>query len=202
MRKGGEGFTKLDLRQAYQQLLLSPNSRELLTINTHKGIFQLTRLQLGLHSASGIFQRELENRLTSILYVKVRSDDILISTKNDIEHFNNLWNVLKIIYDNGLRLKLQKCVFMQDEVVYLRFKINKNGIFPVKEKIVAIKNAEEPKHFSELKSFLGLLNYYHRHFQGFIDTLEPLHNLLRKVVKWEWQEREKKCISGSEKNPR
>ena len=39
---------------------------------------------------------------------------------------------------------------MQDEVVYLGFKINKNGIFPVKEKIVAIKNAEEPKSVSQL----------------------------------------------------
>ena len=134
---------------------------------------------------SGIFQRELKNRLASIPYVKVRSDDILISGKNDVEHFNNLRNVLKIIYDNGLHLNLQKCVFMQDEVVNLGFKINKNGIFPVKEKIVAIKNAEEPKNVSELKSFLGLLNYYHTHFQDFADTFEPLHNLLRNGVKWE-----------------
>ena len=58
-------FTKLDLSQAYQQPLL-PNSRELLTINMHKGLFQPTRLQFGVRSVSGIFQRELENRLASI----------------------------------------------------------------------------------------------------------------------------------------
>ena len=146
----GEKFAKLDLCQAYQQLLLSPNSRELLTINTHKGLFQSIRLQFGVHSASVIFQRELENRLAPVSYVKVRSDDILISGKIDIRHFNNLRNVLKIICDNGFRLKLQKCVFMQDEVVYLGFKIKKNGIFPVKEKMVAIKNAEEPKNVSPI----------------------------------------------------
>ena len=95
-----------------------------------------------------IFQTELENRLAPVPYVKVRSDDILISGKIDIGHFNNSRNVLKIIYNNGFRLNLQKCVFMQDEVVYLGFKINKNGIFPVKEKMVAIKNAEEPKNVS------------------------------------------------------
>ena len=81
-----------------------------------------------------IFQRELENKLASRPYVKIRSDDILISGKNDIEHFNNLRKVLKIIYDNGLRLKLQKSFFMQDEVVYLQFKTNKNEVFHVKEK--------------------------------------------------------------------
>ena len=151
---GGGQFTK----QAYQQLLLSPRSREQLTIKTHKGLFQPTRLQFGVHSVSGIFQRELENRLAFIPYVKVRSDNILISGENDIEHFNNLRKVLKIIYDNGLRLKLQKCVFMQGEVVYLGLKINKDGVFPVEEKIVAIKNPEQPKNVSELKSFLGFLN--------------------------------------------
>ena len=60
------------------------------------------------------------------------------------------------------------------------FKFNKNGIYPVKEKVEAIKNAKEPTNVSELKSFLGLINYYHRHFQNFADKIEPLHRLLRK----------------------
>ena len=45
---------------------------------------------------------------------------------------------MKIIYDSGLCLKLKKYVFMQDEVVYLGFRIKKNSIFPVKEKTDAI----------------------------------------------------------------
>ena len=183
---GGGGMT---YKTRFESGLLAISSFTKFKRTTHH---KPTKRTLSAHQAiiwgtivSGIFQRELKNRLASIPYVKVRSDDILISGKNDVEHFNNLRNVLKIIYDNGLHLNLQKCAFMQDEVVYLGFKINKNGIFPVKEKIVAIKNAEEPKNVSELKSFLGLLNYYHIHFQGFADTLEPLHNLLRNGVKWE-----------------
>ena len=157
--------------------------------NTHKGLLQPTRLQFGVHSASGIFQRELENRLAAIPFVKVKSD-ILISGKNDKEHFENLSKVLEIIKVHGLLLKLNKCAFMQDEVIYLGYKINKDDIFPVKEKIEAIKSAEKTTNVSELKSFLGLLNYYHRHFQNFADTLEPLHNLLRQGVKWQWTEKE------------
>ena len=94
-----------------------------------------------MHSASGIFQRELESRLASIPYVKVWSDDILVSGRNDTKHFETLERVLKVVNDNGLRL-IKKCIFFQDEVVYLGFKINKNGIYPVKEKIEAIKNAK------------------------------------------------------------
>ena len=109
---GGEKFSKLDLSQAYQQLILPQNLRELLTINTHKGFFQPTRLQFRVHSASGIFQRELESRLASIPFVKVQSDDILVSARSYTEHFETLERVLKVIHDNGLHLKLKKCIFL------------------------------------------------------------------------------------------
>ena len=116
-------------------------------------------------------------------------------------HQVTIWGTLSTWdISERLCLKLQKCLFMQYEVVYLGSKNNKNGVFPVKEKTVIIKNAEEPKNASELKSYLGLMNYYHRHFQGFTDTLEPLHNLLRKGVKWEWQEIEKMHLRKGKKS--
>ena len=79
--------------------------------------------------------------------------------------------MLNVIKANGLRLRLKKCAFMHNEVIYLGCKINKDGIFPVKDKTDAIKSAKEPTNISELKSFLGVLNYYYRHFQNFPDTL-------------------------------
>ena len=109
---GGEKFTKLDLSHTYQQLLLNPESCSYLTINTHNGLFQLTQLQFGVNSASQIFHREIENLLKSVPFVKVRSEDILLSGRNNEEHLKTLDSVLKIILENRLKLKLQKCVFM------------------------------------------------------------------------------------------
>ena len=86
---GGQKFTKLDLSQAYQQLLLDEQSSDYLTINTHKGLFQPTSLQIGVHSTAGIFQREMESRLSHISFTIVRMDDILISGKNSFEHKQN-----------------------------------------------------------------------------------------------------------------
>ena len=74
---------------------------------------------------------------------------------------------------------------MADEVMYLGFKISKNSITPVKEKIENIRMTKEPSNVSELKLFLGLINYYHHHFKNSSETLEPLYKLLRKGVKWE-----------------
>ena len=76
---GGDKFTKLDMSQAYQQLLLDDESKQYTTINTHKGLFQYNRVPYGVSSAPGIFQRNMENLLQKIPYVIVRVDDILVS---------------------------------------------------------------------------------------------------------------------------
>ena len=74
---GGDKFSKLNLSLTYQQILLSPDSGELLTVNTHKGLFQSTRLQFEVHSASGSFSENLKAEFLQYPFVKVRSNDIL-----------------------------------------------------------------------------------------------------------------------------
>ena len=68
---GGEKCTNLVLRQPYQQLLLDEQSQECLTINTQKGLYKPTHLQFGVHSAAGIFQREMEKRLCHVPFTTV-----------------------------------------------------------------------------------------------------------------------------------
>ena len=68
---GGEKFSKLDLTQAYQQLELDEATQELLTISTHRGLYQPMRLQFGVHSATGIFQRVMDQQLVGIPFIQV-----------------------------------------------------------------------------------------------------------------------------------
>ena len=185
---GGDMFSKLDLRQAYQQILLDEESQRLCTINTHRGLFQPTRLQYGIHAASGLFQREMECRLTDVPRTIVRVDDILITGKGDNEHFANLEKVLQMLQENGLRLKRSKCTFLSPEVTYLGFKISSKGVETVEEKVQAVLEAPAPNNISKLRSFLGMLQYYHRHLPNLASTLEPLHKLLRNNEPWVWGE--------------
>ena len=201
---GGEKFTKLDLSQAYQQLELAEESRELLTINTHQGLYQPTRLQFGIHSATGIFQREMDQRMSRIPFVKARVDDILISGRNDEEHMANLRSVLVKLSESGLTVKMSKCSFLQDEVTYCGYIISKGGVRPMPENVEAVRDAPAPTCIKELKSFLGMVTYYNMYMQDLATLTEPLHNLLRKSVPWVWSsaceatfQKIKKMLSGA-----
>lgn len=84
---------------------------------------------------------------------------------------------------SGLRLKRSKCEFMGKEVTFLGHKINASGLHPLTKKVEAIAEAPEPQNVSELKAYLGLLNYYHRFLPKLSTLLAPLHTLLRKEEK-------------------
>lgn len=83
---GGKVFTKLDLNQTYQQVTLEEESRKLVTINTHRSLFQYTRMPFGISSAPGIFQRIMESLLQGIPHVVVYLDDILVAGASKEEH--------------------------------------------------------------------------------------------------------------------
>ena len=185
---GGEKFTKLDLAHAYQQIPLDAESRKLCTINTHRGLFEVTRLQFGIHSASGIFQRTIEQLVKDVPRTKPRSDDVLITGENDEEHLQYIEQTLKIFQERGVRLRKEKCVFMAPEVTFLGYRVNKEGVTTVDEKIKPITDAPLPSNVTQLKSFLGMLNYYHKHLPGLATILEPLHRLLKKNSRWKWGE--------------
>ena len=75
---------------------------------------------------------------------------------------------------------------METSVTYLGHVIDDQGIHPDPDKVKAIKEALDPCNLQELRSFLGLINYYNRFLPRLSTTLTPLHELLQKGVRWHW----------------
>ena len=96
---GGTLFTKLDMSQTYLQLLVDDQSKELLTVNTHKGLFAHD-----CSSASGIFQCTMKSLLKGISNVLVCLDNILITGLTQKQLMKNLFAVLSSFHQAGLRL--------------------------------------------------------------------------------------------------
>ncbi|XP_036002862.1 uncharacterized protein K02A2.6-like [Fundulus heteroclitus] len=188
MLAGGQTFTKLDMSHAYQQLLLDEESKQYVTINTHKGLFKYNRLAFGVASSPGIFQRTMDNLFQNLPHVAVYLDDILVTGSTEEEHVRNLDQVLRRLSEAGLRLKRSKCVFQAQSVTYLGHRISAQGLSPVEEKVRAIKEAPSPKNVAELRSFLGLVNYYGKFLPDLSTVLAPLYKLLHKDSWWKWQQ--------------
>lgn len=120
---GGQKFTKIDLKQAYLQLQVHPDSRHLLTINTHKGLFQYNLMVFGIAPAPAIWQRIMDEVLAGIPFTQCLLDDMLITGPTDEEHRKNVEAVLERLQRYGLRVNLSKCKFLKSrlEFYYHRF---------------------------------------------------------------------------------
>ena len=182
----GTVFSKLDLSQAYLQLQLDEASMPYTTVNTHQGLYQYTRLPFGVASAPAIFQRLMDTILQGISGVICYLDDILITGTTEDDHLHTLGIVLERLEDHGFRLKMSKCNFLAKSVKYLGHRIDQHGIQALPSKVEAITNAPEPKNVPELRSFLGLLNYYGKFIPNLSSILHPLNQLLKDKQKWEW----------------
>ena len=162
MLAGGQNFSKLDLLQAYQQLLLEESSKKYTTINTHKGLYQYSRLPFGIASAPAIFQKTMDAILQGIPHMICYIDDILVTGANDEEHLQNLGEVLQRLEQHSLRTKKPKCEFLKPSVECLGHHIDAQGLHTMSCKLDAIVQAPKPENLQQLRSFLGLLNYYGR----------------------------------------
>ena len=194
---GGKYFSKFDMSQAYLQVQLDEHSRELVAINTHKGLFQYTRLPFGVSAAPAIFQRCMENLLQGCQGVSVYLDDILVTGSIVEDHLTNLDKVLSTMTKAGLTLNQAKCKFLLPSVEYLGHVIDQHGVHHSQEKVKAIKEAPEPHNISELRSFLGIINYYARFLPNLSTKLTPLYNLLQKEFKWEWSQKQAKTFMAA-----
>ena len=183
---GGKVFSKLDLSHAYLQLQLDDSSQEYLTVNTHRRLYRYTRLPFGVASAPAIFQRTMETVLKGLPMVVAYLDDILVSGKTEQEHLTNLAQVLDRLGSAGMKLKKEKCAFCLPRVEYLGHIISEEGLCPSASKVKAIKEAPKPSSMSELKSFLGLVNYYAKFLPNSATVLAPLYKLLKHTESWQW----------------
>ena len=183
----GQKFTKLDLGQAYLQVRLDLESRKLVTINTlGEGLYQYTRLPFGISSAPAVLQLLMEKILQGIPGMNMYLDDLLITGKDDNEHFGNLQEVLERLKSHGLRLKRLKCQFLQDKVDYLGFQVSAEGIQTTPDKITAVRDVPRPTNSKELRLFLGLVNYYGKFVEQLSTIASPLNELLKLRTAWKW----------------
>ena len=152
---GATMFSKLDANSGFWQIPLAKESRLLTTFITPYGRFYLP---FGTASAPEVFQRRMNDILSSLPGVLCHVDDTLVFGATPEEHDKRLQAVLERIKEAGVTLNAEKCQFSQTQITFLGHIINHHGILPDPRKTAAILAMTPPSSVTELRRFMGMVN--------------------------------------------
>ena len=189
-------ITEIDITKAYHQVLLDPDSRKYTAFPTYKGLMQYRRMPFGLVTACATFIRLMRKVFNSI-DVCVYFDNIFVISDDWFHHLKTLRVVLERLRSHGLTARTSKCHIAYPQVKYLGFNISRNFLSPLPEKLDVILKFECPKSKKQLRSFLGVANFYRKFIPNMSDLTSPLSEKLKKMAKepLQWTANEVKCFN-------
>ena len=187
--QGARFFTSIDLRNGFHQIAIRPEDREKTAFRTRWGHFEYTVLPMGLCNAPGTFMQLMNQTFADLLdsCVLCFLDDILIFSRTEEEHLRQLRTVLTRLRDQELYVKPSKCAFMQREVAFLGHRIGADGLRVAPEKNGSVQQWPRPTNATDVRSFLGLANFYRRFVKDYSRIALPLTELTRETMTpWRW----------------
>ena len=185
---GARYFTSMDLQAGYYQIRIAPADVEKTAFRTPYGLYQFRVLPFGLTNAPATFQRAMNDIFRDYIgvFVLIYLDDILIYSKTEEEHENHLRLVLQRLREHQLYAKLSKCDFFQPELRFLGHIVGQHGIKVDPDKVRAVADWPTPTNVSEVRSFLGMANYFRKFLLDYAKHVAPLHALTKKDAPWNW----------------
>lgn len=179
-------FSTIDLSNAYLQIPVDDDAKQMLTINTHRGLFTFNRLCPGVKPAAGIFQQVMDTILAGLNGVLKYFDDVLCASSNFEEHKRTLREVFLRLRKFNMRARLEKCNLFQVQLRFLGILIDRKGLRPDPAKIDAIVTMPPPSNLAEVKSFIGAVAFYSKFIKSLSTLRAPLDALTRADAEFVW----------------
>ncbi|GFU93971.1 hypothetical protein TNCV_4503741 [Trichonephila clavipes] len=176
-------ITTLDLFKGYWAIPMAEDSKNLTSVKTHRQQYRFKVMSFGLKNASATFQREMNKALSCYReFSRAYIDDIAIFSENWEEHLLHLDTILTKLSELNFTVNLKKCAFGKAQIKYLGHIIGSGKHEPDPEKTAVINNLPVPKTKKELRSALGLCNYYREYIPKYSELVYPLTELTKKRV--------------------
>jgi hypothetical protein len=193
---GAKIFSKIDLRWGYHQIKIRPCDVPKIAFSTKYGLYEYLIMSFRLTNAPAYFMYLMNSVFMPELdkFVMVFIDDILVYSKNGTEHEQHLRVVLQRLRDHQLYAKFSKCELWLDSVKFLGHTISSEGISVDPSKVQEMMDWKPPTTVHQIRSFLGLAGYYRRFISDFSRIAKPMTELLKKGVKFVWDEKCEKAF--------
>ena len=178
---GAKWFSSLDLKSGYWQVEMEDDSKALTAFTLGPlGFYECEHMPFRLTNTPATFQWLMQSCLGNLLlqYCLIYLDDIIVFSKTLQEHVTRLRAVFKKLKRAELKLKPSKCEFFKQELTYLGHVVSKNGIQTDSKKVEVIHKWPVPTNVTEVRSFLGFTNYYHRFIKKYVQVAKLLYKLI------------------------
>jgi len=174
-------FAVLDLSAGFYQVELAEECRPYTAFLTPNGLYQWKRVPMGLKGAPSHFQRVMmETVLKGLIQVivDVYIDDIIIYAASEEEFLKNLAIVFERFRHFNIKLNPDKCRLGFTSVEYCGHLLDASGITFTKKKKDKVLDIPLPTTVKQLRSFLGLCNFFRRHVPKYHDDAAQLHAMI------------------------
>lgn len=195
-------FTKVDAKNGYWHVVLDEESSKLTTFDTPFGRYLWKRLPFGLSVASEIFQKRLNQALDKLDGLLSVHDDMVIYGVGETDeaaledHDRKLAAFLERCRERGIKLNKAKMELRCTEITYLGHVVTNQGLKADPEKVEAIKNMPAPGDIKAVRRLCGFVNYLARFLPNLSDVLEPIRQLTRQDVEWQWNSTHDKAFQS------
>ena len=142
---------------------------------THRGLYRYKRLMIGVTSASERYQQIIRDMLRGCGGVANIADDLINHGSGVEEHDRRLFAVLDRLREVGLTPNGNKCEFRLSKLTFFGHELTSDGVNPSEEKIAAIRDARPPKDASEVRLFMGLVQYSAKFLPDVASVFRPIH---------------------------
>jgi hypothetical protein len=180
---GATVFSKIDLKDAYHKIRIQEGDEWKTAFRTRYGHFEYLVMPFGLTNAPATFQAYINQALRGLVdsCCIVYLDDILIFSRSKEEHAIHLQQICQRLREFELYGNPKKCEFYKEQMEFLGFIINKDGIQMDPQRIRTIQEWKEspPQTYRDVQVFLGFCNFYRRFIRQYANHSRPLSQLLK-----------------------
>ena len=183
---GATVFSSLDLQSGFHQIAINEKDQPKTAFITPNGQYQWKVMGFGLCNAPSTFKKTMHTIFRPLIGkgVQVYMDDLLCYGRTKEEHSRILGEVFALLDKHKLYVNASKCCFEKSELKYLGHIVSKDGIKVDPAKTAAVQSWPAPTSVRDVRSFLGLGNYFRRFIQGYTKLAAPMQALVRDDLRW------------------